>query len=139
MANFLAGRGVGMNAKQTGPAGTVKGSLGHVGLRRAVALSLALALGAALSGCAGGWTHPSKTLDEVRADEAQCNQEAEDDSRLRAGASRADRAPPGGPTAGSLGPSPMEMRDRDRVTQDFHNGYDACMESKGYTKGKPKS
>ena len=128
-----------MRAKQTGPAGTVKGSLGTVMQGRLRALLLPLALGAALSGCAGGWSNPSKTPDEVRADEAQCNQEADEDSRLRAGASRADRAPPGAPTAGSLGPSPMEMRDRDRVTQDFRSGYDSCMESKGYTKGNPKT
>src|SRR4051812_48782548 len=111
MTRLHGERDVGMNAKQTGPAGTVKG----FGLAQ-----LAVGLFVCLAGCAGGWTNPSKTPQEVNADEAQCNQEAEEDSRLRAGASRVDRAPPGGPTAGSLGPSPMEMHDRDRVTQDFH-------------------
>mgnify|MGYP006272160885 CR=1 FL=1 len=123
-----------MQAKQTGPAGAVKAPW-HAALRGMLA---AAALGL-LTSCASAWTHPSKTPEEQRADEAQCNQEAEQDSRLRAGAAFADRAPPGGPTAGNLGPSPMEMRDRERVTQDFHGGMDACMESKGYTKGKPKN
>lgn len=125
-----------MNAKQTGPAGTVKAPFGNVALHRV----LALAVAAMLAGCAGAWTNPSKTPEEARADETQCSQEAEQDSLLRAGRTRADfGAPPGGPTAGNLGPSPMQMKERDSVTRDFRSGMDICMESKGYTRGKPKS
>jgi hypothetical protein len=124
-----------MNAKQTGPAGTVKTPFGTAVLRGAIALAVA----AMLAGCAGSWSHPSKTPEEARADETQCSQEAEQDSLLRAGRTRSEfGAPPGAPTAGSLGPSPMQMKDRDSVTQDFRSGMDICMESKGYTKGKPK-
>ena len=127
-----------MSAKQTGPAGTVKAPVGPPGKSLRV-IVMTLSAAALLSGCASGWSHPSKTPEEARADDTQCNQEAETDSLLRAGRPRGDfGAVPGGPTAGSLGPSPMEMKDRDRVTQDFHSGYDSCMESKGYTRGKPK-
>ena len=117
-----------MRAKQSGPAGTVK------------ALGLLLAATAAfplLSGCAGAWVNPGKTPADTKADEAACSREAEEDSLARAGRPRADYAPPGGPTAGNLGRSPMEMRDRDAVAQDFNGGVERCMEAKGYTRGKP--
>jgi hypothetical protein len=117
-----------MRAKQTGPAGTVKA------LRLLIAAAMALSL---LSGCASPWVNSSKTAAEAQADEAACSREAEEDSLARAGKPRADYAPPGGPTAGNLGRSPMEMRDRDAVSRDFNGGVDRCMEAKGYTHGKP--
>lgn len=118
-----------MRAKQTGPAWAVKALAGALPLLTAALL---------LTACAGGWVNPNKTPAEMKADEAACNTQAEEDTLARSGRARADYgAPPGGPTAGSFGRSPMEMHDRDAATQDFRSGFDVCMESKGYTRGKP--
>ena len=116
-----------MSAKQTGPGRTVKGL--------ALILVAAQAL-FALAGCAGGWTNPDKSAAEMRADENACNKDSEEDALQRSGRQRSDYgAPPSGPTAGNLGPSPMAMKDRDATTQDFRSSYDQCMGSKGYTRG----
>jgi hypothetical protein len=92
-----------------------------------------------LSGCAGGseWVNPNKTAAEARADEKICTHEAEEDALLRNGHARADYGlPPAGPGPGSMGPSPMQMKDRDATTRDFHRELDSCMEGKGYSRGK---
>ncbi len=122
-----------MSAKQTGPHTTVKGLRPWAG--GVAGLSLIV-----LSACAGpAWVNPNKTAAEVRADDASCTQEAQQDSLTRAGRTRDYVAPPSAPMGAGqmggagLGQLPMDMRDRNAVTQDFHGQYDRCMESKGYT------
>ncbi|TAL00545.1 MAG: hypothetical protein EPO08_13250 [Rhodospirillaceae bacterium] len=114
--------------KQTGPEWAVK-RFGRLAV---------LAAAIILPGCSstGGWTHPDKSPAEVRADMDACDKIGEEDTLLREGRARADSGPPGGPTAGNLGPSPMQMHDQSEATRDFHRSYDSCMESKGYTHGK---
>lgn len=120
-----------MSAKQTGPHTTVKALWPHLA-RGFAALSLIV-----LAGCASSnWVNPNKTAAEARTDDATCTQEAQEDSLSRAGRTREYVAAPSGPTAGNPGPSPMQMRDRNAVVQDFHGNYDRCMESKGYTQAK---
>ena len=120
-----------MSAKQTGPHTTVKA------LWPRLAGGVAAATFVLLAGCASdGWVNPNKTAAEIRGDQQTCTQEAQQDSLSRAGRTRDYVAAPGGPGAGNLGASPMEMRDRNAVVQDFHGNYDRCMESKGYTQGK---
>lgn len=120
-----------MSAKQTGPHTTVKALWPQLA-RGFAALSLIV-----LAGCASSnWVNPNKTAAEARTDDATCTQEAQEDSLSRAGRTREYVAAPSGPTAGNPGPSPMQMRDRNAVVQDFHGNYDRCMESKGYTQAK---
>jgi len=112
--------------KQTGPERTVKG-LSRVGL---------VALLAFVGGCsnASEWHNPAKSEAELHADMDICDKTGEEDALLKSGRPRADTAPPGGPTAGSFGRSPMQMHDQDATARDFHSSYDSCMESKGYTR-----
>ena len=114
--------------KQTGPAHPVKG----------LGLLAALILAASLAGCHGGRTHPTKSAAEMKADMAECDHLSEEDALMRAGRPRGDYGlPPGAPSAGGYGPSPMEMHDRDAVVQDFRDSYDNCLSSKGYRREKP--
>jgi hypothetical protein len=118
-----------MGGKQTGPGWTVK------------ALAPAGTVLFLLAACSGaGWTQAGKSAADLDADRAACDRLAEEDALSRAGRQRADYgAPPGGPTAGSYGRSPMEMRDREVTAQDFRSTFDRCMEGKGYTRGTPRS
>jgi hypothetical protein len=95
----------------------------------------------ALAACSGGgWTNPEKSKADAQADMQACEKQSEEDALQRSGHARADYGmPPGGPTpggAGSAGPSPMQMHDRNAVAHDYHNAYDDCMESKGYTRAR---
>jgi hypothetical protein len=125
--------------KQTGPAQAVKARMTPLGaLRWARCFAFAsLALAACSS---GGWTNPDKSKADAQADMQTCEKQSEEDALERSGHARADYGmPPGGPMpggAGTAGPSPMQMHDHDAVAHDYHNAYDSCMESKGYTHGK---
>ena len=113
-----------MHCTQTGPAGSVK----------ALGVAFALLL---LAGCAGGWVNSNRTAAEVKADERACNQEAEENTMLKSGRQPVDYIPPGlSPPGGSMGKSPRELYDQSKSTRNFHDDYDACMESKGYTHGR---
>lgn len=88
-----------------------------------------------LTGCAANdWVNPNKTAAEVRADQSICTLESQQDSLSRAGRTRDYVAPPSAQNTAGFGTSPMEMRDRNAVVQDFHAEYDRCMESRGYTR-----
>lgn len=128
-----------MSAKQTGPHTTVKGLRPWALLPRLARGFAGLSLIVLAACAADDWVNPNKTAAEVRGDQAICTQEAQQDSLSRAGRTRDYVAPPGGPTKGNLGMSPMEMRERNAVTQDFHGNYDRCMESRGYAKTNGKS
>src|SRR2546423_1590837 len=124
-----------MAVKQTGPRYRVKSTMKNV----AAILGLCL-VAAAVSSCVDArWYNERRDKAENRADERECNARAEDMALTRAGKQRATYEAPR-PTVNPgmyRGKTPMELADQGETISAFARQMKACMESKGYPRGKP--
>lgn len=120
-------------AKQTGRGYAVKSASMFV---------LGICAAALLSGCADdAWQNAHKSAQEAKADHDKCNAQAEDATLLRARRQRADYNPvptPGTMPGLSRGETPVQLAERSSNERGFAQQFAACMESKGYSRGKDK-
>lgn len=97
------------------------------------------ALATALSGCAGTpWQQPGKTEKQRDQDLAKCERDAEAQALAQRGATRGDYGlATRGPDAAldSRGLSPLQLKDKSELANDFDALVGRCMKAKGYAQG----